>query len=619
MADRDITVDVTIRSDTRDAKKAADALGDIDKAAGGAGKSMKGMEGDSASLTTQIGKSKETIKSLEAELTKVGNNPGLRKSLRVERSWLAELEKISKSLVPDLGGGGSITLPSPKLDLGGLKSSLMPALIGLGVVASPAIGAMIAGAVVGGVGLGGIVGGVVAATKDNRVKAAWSDFAGSISADDFGKKAFAQPVIDSIGLIKRGFEELNLGEILGKGADAVPKLAKGLVDFAKGVMPGVSAALDRADEYADVFAVGLGGIGKAVGDMIKDFAESDGALEGLRLAFQLTVDIINLTSTVVSNLADTYVGLTKASAASASVMDDLMGWNPIYNALLGDSSAKIQQVAANMDGMTEGGQRADGALHSLGSATELMNAGLDPFAAYLKAARREIDQLNDSLEQIFAGELSVDEATLRWKQSILELTESVKENGHSLADNTEEGLNNQQMLHDMVKDAMGMREAVLQQTGSVDEANAAYKRQVDALKTLAQNLGFSKEALDKIIGTYEINVVTRYTEITGYVKKNKAMEDRYEPRAAGGPVAAGVPYTINERGYETVTFPAGGTVHPANLTPAMSGGGGGVTVMFDRGAGFSGDLDDALWEWFLRRVRVQGDGNVQVAASAGAN
>jgi hypothetical protein len=45
-------------------------------------------------------------------------------------------------------------------------------------------------------------------------------------------------------------------------------------------------------------------------------------------------------------------------------------------------------------------------------------------------------------------------------------------------------------------------------------------------------------------------------------------------RAEGGPVEAGVPYTINERGPETVTFPMAGMVHPANLSPARGGDGG---------------------------------------------
>lgn len=46
-------------------------------------------------------------------------------------------------------------------------------------------------------------------------------------------------------------------------------------------------------------------------------------------------------------------------------------------------------------------------------------------------------------------------------------------------------------------------------------------------------------------------------------------------RAGGGGVVPGQTYLINERGYETVTFPAAGEVHPANLTPV---GGANVTV-----------------------------------------
>lgn len=42
--------------------------------------------------------------------------------------------------------------------------------------------------------------------------------------------------------------------------------------------------------------------------------------------------------------------------------------------------------------------------------------------------------------------------------------------------------------------------------------------------------------------------------------------------AGGGPIMAGIPYIINERARESVTFPANGTVHQANITPMMASG-----------------------------------------------
>jgi hypothetical protein len=84
--------------------------------------------------------------------------------------------------------------------------------------------------------------------------------------------------------------------------------------------------------------------------------------------------------------------------------------------------------------------------------------------------------------------------------------------------------------------------------------------------------------------------------------------------AASGGVQGGL-RMVGEHGPELVRLPRGSMVYPnSNVSGMMGGGGGGdgsSTLYFDR-SGSSG-LERVLEDWFIKRVRVKGGGNVQKA------
>jgi hypothetical protein len=148
------------------------------------------------------------------------------------------------------------------------------------------------------------------------------------------------------------------------------------------------------------------------------------------------------------------------------------------------------------------------------------------------------------------------------------------------------------MIDGLVGGLMRERDAAIKAAGSnqekVDKANASYARQMQKLQELFLKLGFEKGLIEQIIGAYK-RIPPRITTqiIQEYQTSGKPAGEhsgvRYAERAAGGPVLAGVPYMINERGRETVTFPASGTVHPASLTP-MTGSHISITINVPPGA-----------------------------------
>jgi hypothetical protein len=128
-----------------------------------------------------------------------------------------------------------------------------------------------------------------------------------------------------------------------------------------------------------------------------------------------------------------------------------------------------------------------------------------------------LQRLNDELEATtqLVGDyldltLSADRGAVRWEQALDRLAESVAENGKSLDITTEKGRANVDNLLDMADSAVSTRERNLRLGMSLDEANAAYDRQIDRIKWHAYHLGLDKKAIDKLIGKYEVEVNFRF-------------------------------------------------------------------------------------------------------------
>jgi hypothetical protein len=86
----------------------------------------------------------------------------------------------------------------------------------------------------------------------------------------------------------------------------------------------------------------------------------------------------------------------------------------------------------------------------------------------------------------------------------------------------------------------------------------------------------------------------------GLAQVAQIRSQQYSGRAMGGPIAAGMPYLVGEKGPEIIRAPAGGgTVIPND----QLAGGGGVTVNFNINAIDSQGIDDVL---INRRDTIRG-------------
>lgn len=571
---RDITLDVTIRARTTDADKAAASLEHIDHAAGGAGKSLSGAGGEAKLFNAEIEKSTKRLKEMELQLVTLGNDKGLRKAIRAERSWLSELEKSAKDVVE---ATATAALPAAISSFSEVfkqvgeaaPKAMMPALIG-GIAAAagallPGLGAMLGGAVAGAAGTAAMAAGILSATKDAGVKAAAQHFGDDLSHEFFKSDAFVRPVIDSLNKLGTTFKGLNFGDSLAKLAPTVEVIADGLGRLVTNFMPGFNKMLDRMGPFAKVAAEGLADTGQALGDFLAQITKSPGSLEGLRMFFKVTDGLVIMLGESISWLSDRFHEFLAINATVFGQLED------VFDAIGAD---KLRNLSANLNNLFE--DLMGGSSSGVVAITQMKDS-LDPFNRYLREAAENTGSLNTSLRELFGVQMSVDEAVIGFERSVDDLTKAIQDNGTSIDARTEKGRAVRSAILDEVSAAVALRDANIKAGMSAADANTQFNNQIAALEKAAIKAGVNKRALEELVGNYVVTVTYNIKTIgkpPSFVQGNlSGPAQDASHRAAGGPVMPGVPYRINEAGSETVTFPAGGTVHPANLTPLSSGGG----------------------------------------------
>jgi len=577
-------------------------------------------------LREEIKKVEDELKKLAVEYERAGSvatgslYQERQAAIRDLRGIQALVEKKATQVTSSgLFGGGGFG--------GGLGGSGGPALIAglvsLVAASAPAIGAAVGGAVLGAVGSGGIIGGIVAASKNSGVQAAASRFGQSVSKDFFASgDAFVGPVEQSLNMLADTVHHLGLKEAFATVAPEVTDIAHGLSGMATRFMPGFNAGLKASVPVLHEFSQDLPDVGAGLGYMFEQIGKGKGNVEGMRLIMGALVGTEHLLGNVTRALSDEYdhllnVGVRVADGLATlplvggmfrHVSEDLHNLQDPAN----QTVAVMQRVGFAADSTVNPNLAAARSAAGLGDAYEKVGAHaklMEMTTAGLAAETAAyVRRLDDQAKAVDANKLAFDDlmktqsdylnqilgsknAMLGWKQDWLGLAASVKEHGRTLNTNTQDGLANAQALLQLAADAQRVRDELLKSPATASTANSAYLSMMKKLEQFAVKLGLSKKAahdllwqLEQFPGTITvgIDIVTGGESHAGdkphggskppAKKSTPPPDDKVPPRAAGGDVFPGIPYKINERGYETVTFPAAGTVHPANLVPWTGSG-----------------------------------------------
>jgi hypothetical protein len=581
------------------AKKEVDGLGDK---AGGTGRGLRGLgvdagitehqihdlgqksrttAADLAALDARIKAARLSVRELGLEFART-DDASLSKALSSERSGLGQLVKLRKelasgndssgSLLGDLAGSAasaaSVGSKVGESFMGGLGASvaaagpyvqtaLIAGLVGAIVEFAPLIAGAVGGAVVGAVGLGGIAGGIFSASRDPKVKVAARYFGETISTEFFGGgDAFVQPVLDSLGILRRDFQSLNLGDAFGLLAPDVTIIAHGIGDLVKNLMPGLNAAFSRFEPYAGVIGKGLGDMGTALGGFLDDASRSKGTLQALDTIFQLLNGTITFLGKSVLVLSDIYQDFTQSQEAlfiALAAGAAALGQADLAQKLLGVARA-----------WSDVGTAASGANPGVHEGAVVMGHWAEAVGKAVQAG----EELLTVWDRMNGVQLNMDQAMLAANKAIEEVKDTFKDGTKGIQGHTTAVLENRLALEEAARKAAIAAQAYVDAGGSqagaqkiMDEYRAAAEKATGATGSQAGAVHELSTQLFTLANQPDVTKNITINERRNIIETHSEDYRLYGgARAAGGPVMAGWSYLVNEN-----------TPNSEIFTPAVDG------------------------------------------------
>lgn len=363
---------------------------------------------------------------------------------------------------------------------GQFYNALTAGLIGSVIAVSPLIGAAISGAITLGIGSAALGAGIALAFRDSRIKQAASSLGDTI-LEGLSKVSgvFLSPVmkaIEKLGLtfdntlprIERSFRAL---------APYVDTVVDGITGFIDAIGPGLEAAIGNSGPFLQVLAEYLPVIGEELGSLFQMLSESQGARAGLVGFFQILTSAIILTGTLLDQLSNSFRAFVFLLAS-------------IPTALLPEEwEQDIAELVQAMAEVTPATSSASGQVLSFGMSAD--------------AAAAQTKNLTASLNEFFGAELAAMDANIAFEGSLDNITEALKGSSDNLNINTAEGRENVSAVNEAIKAAIRNRDAIIKQTGSVQEGNSAYSTQIERLRGVLRASGLTKGEIEKLIGAYD--------------------------------------------------------------------------------------------------------------------
>jgi ABC-type transporter Mla subunit MlaD len=448
-----------------------------------------------------------------------------------------------------------------------VSGAAVPILAGIGVAASPLIGASISGAIIGGAGIGGVIGGVLLAAKDSRVQAAGKELGKNLLGQlEQDAAVFIGPVLDSISQIGSAFDYLdgNIRSIFASAARYVQPLTDGLIDFIRPVLQGFDKLVAKAAPVIEAIKQGFGEVGRAIGDVFESLSD-DGISAALAIAsvFKIIATTIRVVGAVVN-------ALTEAFGFLAEVADK-------FGFLTDEGKAKLAAFKGANDAMNTSVNTTKFAFDAAGKSVQ-------GASEQFQAATTQSDQLADAVagaaqksRDLAAAHHSLFDTTTSAFEAMDRLKQSIKENGKTLDVHTEKGRANRTALSGLAAALNADYDAYVKVNGEGRSANIVASQNYNAFIKAATGAGISKKAahdyarqLGLIPPKKQTDMVANTHDAAARIAALKAQLDSLHDRT--------IRVTIRSTGNVHVAGPGGSGTQlkgfDASSTWEGSGGGG---------------------------------------------
>lgn len=431
-------------------------------------KIVSGADAKVKASSRKIGETvaKETGNGVEKEKEHVRR--GLGNSILYAANNSAGLfSKISKGIIDSIDDGISGLPDEIKMVLGAALVAVLPIAF--------AVGGGIAQALTTGLLLGGgaVFGAVIGAQFEEVSRAARDTFSALRTEFLQAASRFTGNFFIAIDAVRDRFKRLQpeLVVLFSKITGTFEPIVDSVFNLIENALPGISSAFDNIDKFLVPLQGGLALIGDSIGNFFETVMQNEDSS-------RVFADIL----LSVSELIDLFTFAVDISISWYGVLLDIgqaLG-------LLADAEKELKPLAGTYERTTAGAERLNGAIKNT----------IKPLEDETKA----IQDLNKELKTYLDFQFSIIEGELDFNEGLLRLTESLKENGATLADNTQAGINNSRLLLQLARNIIDTRNQQILMTGDVAGATAKFNAQRDELYEVARQSGLTRAAADKLIG-----------------------------------------------------------------------------------------------------------------------
>ncbi|MEU3252870.1 phage tail tape measure protein [Streptomyces sp. NPDC006997] len=256
--------------------------------------------------------------------------------------------------------------------------------------------------------------------------------------------------------------------------------------------------------------------GKAAGELTKTFGEDlDGFGEAVaRIAHPGVLDRVGDSLYTITHLGSDSYGLddarTKIKGVDEALKGLVEGGAPDIAA---DAFARMATEAEKQGTSTEKLRTLlPGYAEALTAADTQTQVSAESQAKLAKEAgltadqlqdqRTEAEKLSDALNTLNGVSIGAAEREISFRQSLADLTETVKDNGRSLDVTTEKGRKVKSAFLDAAQAAMDHAEAVAEQKNSQKTGQKVLEKDISLLRKQMDQAGFSKDAINDLTKAY---------------------------------------------------------------------------------------------------------------------
>ena len=283
--------------------------------------------------------------------------------------------------------------------------------------------------------------------------------------------------------------------------------------------------------------IGFARSGSAAGELSKKYGKDmDGFGEAVaRLAHPGSLDRIGDSLYTITHLGSDSQGLDEARN-KLTAMDDALkslveGGAPdvaaqAFTRLAKEAEAQgtsTEKLRTLLPGYAEALTQTDTQSQLSAGAQAKLGEEVGLTADQLQDQRTEAEKLADALKGLNGGAISAAEGEISFRQSLADLSAAVKDNGHSLDVSTEKGRAVKGAFLDAAKAAQDHAQAVAEQTNSQTAGQKALETDIGLLKRQMEQAGFSKDAIENLIGAFAKMPPTAATKVDA--KTAGAMSD----------------------------------------------------------------------------------------------